>query len=423
MSAILVPSCVIASVCVRSARKKKSKRTWNVEDASVSRVVSSEEIGLGYGLPGQRPGAFNGPYPASFERTPTRPARIGILGCGPIAQHAHLDSVRKAANAELHAICDVAEDLVSRIAEIHRPARTFLDYGEMLADPELDGVVIAASDQFHVPLALKAVEAGKHVLVEKPLGVTIEECEQLAAAAQRARVCLHVGFMKRYDPGITYAKRFIETELGELIQVKAWYCDSAFRYWMTNNLLPVPVESRSARKPATDPKADRRRYLMLAHGSHLVDFARYIGGDIEAIEATLVERSGVFSWASTVHFTAGAVGQLDLTIPVAMDWHEGFTIYGERGGVLAKSYLPWHQRATEVECFSAERAMAFRPLSPDAHFYKLQVEGFAAAVLGEASPNAATVDDGIAAMRAMVATAWSAQRGSRIKLDEVSGGL
>ena len=59
---------------------------------------------------------------------------------------------------------------------------TYTDYDRMLADPEVDAVIVAIADQFHVPMALKAIAAGKHVLVEKPMGVDVEECETLATA-------------------------------------------------------------------------------------------------------------------------------------------------------------------------------------------------------------------------------------------------
>src|SRR5215469_4195452 len=103
--------------------------------------------------------------------------RIGVLGCGPIAQIAHFDACRKARNAELYAVCDVAADLVARVAATHEPRATYTDFDRMLADPQVEAVLLATADQYHVPLALKAVAAGKHVLVEKPLGVTVEECE------------------------------------------------------------------------------------------------------------------------------------------------------------------------------------------------------------------------------------------------------
>jgi predicted dehydrogenase len=97
-----------------------------------------------------------------------RRLRIGLLGRGPISQAAHLDAIRKARNADMYAICDVARDLTSRIAAIYQPDVVYNDFSRMLADPNVDAVVIAAADQFHVPLCNSALDADKHVLIEKP---------------------------------------------------------------------------------------------------------------------------------------------------------------------------------------------------------------------------------------------------------------
>ena len=99
--------------------------------------------------------------------------RVGILGAGPISQAAHLEAVQKAGNCELHALCDRAPDLLETVGATWRPARTFGDLGAMLADPDVDAVIVAIADQFHVDAAMQARDAGKHVLVEKPMGVTV----------------------------------------------------------------------------------------------------------------------------------------------------------------------------------------------------------------------------------------------------------
>src|SRR2546426_5216743 len=97
--------------------------------------------------------------------------RLGILGCGPISQIAHFDAAKKARNVELTAICDLADDLRERMAVLHQPRFVYRDFDEMLDNREIEAVLIGVADQFHVPLALKAINAGKHVLMEKPLGV------------------------------------------------------------------------------------------------------------------------------------------------------------------------------------------------------------------------------------------------------------
>src|SRR5690349_20308500 len=134
--------------------------------------------------------------------------RVGVLGAGPIAQFAHFEACRRARNVELYAICDRATDLVERMATLHNPTTTYNDYAAMLADPQVEAVVIATADAFHVPLTKQAIAAGKHVLVEKPLGVTVEECDELAALVKASGLTLQVGYMKRFDPGLEFVHDF-----------------------------------------------------------------------------------------------------------------------------------------------------------------------------------------------------------------------
>jgi predicted dehydrogenase len=352
-----------------------------------------------------------------------RHLKVGILGCGPISQGAHFEACRKASNAELYAICDVAEDLLERMAVVHAPRVTYTDYKAMLSDPNVEAVIIAVADQFHVSAARGAIEAGKHVLVEKPLGVGVEECEDLRERVLASGLVLQVGTEKRFDPGIAFAHRFIREEMGEMLALKAWYCDSVYRYAMTETLQPISLTSGKARRPGGEPKADRRRYYMLAHGSHLLDTARFLGGEIVSIRARLVEKFGARCWFAEAEFADGSVGHLDLTIAVRMDWHEGFQVYGEYGSVIGKTYNPWYLRSSDVECFSASDGQYHRPLGEDAHFFRLQVEGFAERILRGTPTLGADVDDGLAAVRGMVALARSAESGERILLSEAEGGV
>jgi predicted dehydrogenase len=349
--------------------------------------------------------------------------KVGILGCGPISQAAHFESVVKARNAELHAICDVADDLRERMAATHAPRKAFRDYDEMLADAELDAVVIATSDAFHVPAALAALQAGKHVLCEKPLGISVEEVELLKAAIKSSGKVLQVGHMKRFDAGLQSAKQFIDTEMGELLALKAWYCDSTHRYAMTDAVQPALIKSASARKPKEDPKANLERYYMLAHGCHLLDVARYFGGGITEVDARLRQRFGAYCWFIDVAFGNGAIGHLDLTVAVRMDWHEGFQIYGEKGSIIGKTYNPWYYKSSDVDIFRESTGETTRVLGADGHFYRRQLEGFADVILNSAPMIGANIDDGIASVRGMVAAAQSVRSGKPVKLADATGAV
>jgi predicted dehydrogenase len=352
-----------------------------------------------------------------------RRLKIGVLGCGPIAQAAHFESCAKVRNAELHAICDVAPDLLERMAAMHRPARLYSSYEAMLEDPDVEAVIVATSDCFHVPACSAALAAGKHVLCEKPIGVGVEETEHLREIVRRSGLLLQVGHMKRFDIGLESAKAFIDGEMGEMLALKAWYCDSTHRYAMTDATQPLIITSAHARKPPVDPKADLRRYYMLAHGSHLVDIARYFAGEIVAVEARLSERFGAFCWFVGVEFANGALGHLDLTVAVRMDWHEGFQIYGRNGSVVGKTYNPWYFKTSDVDIFREATGATTRVLGADGHFYRRQLEAFADTILNNAPMRGADIEDGVASVRAMVAIARSAERQRPVRLADVSGDL
>ena len=354
-------------------------------------------------------------------RKDERRLKVGILGAGPIAQFAHLESCVKARNVDLYALCDQADDLLARMATAYGAQKTFTAYDAMLADPELEAVIIATADAWHVPMAIKALEAGKHVLCEKPIGVSVEEVEDLRAVVHRTGRTLQVGHMRRFDIGLQAAKEFIDTDMGQRLALKAWYCDSTHRYTMTDAVQPAPVSSARQKKPGGNPKADLRRYYMLAHGSHLVDTARFLCGELTEVRARLSERFGAYCWFVETSFADGTLGHLDLTVAVRMDWYEGFALYGEQGSVLARTYNPWYYRSSDVEIFHERDATTRRPLGADGHFYRRQLEGFADSVLLAVPQTGATVEDGLASIRALAAIAESARTGKAVAVPTMTG--
>lgn len=347
--------------------------------------------------------------------------KIGILGCGPISQAAHFESCVKAVNAELYAICDNADDLRERMSAMWAPAVAYADYQQMLDDPSVEAVIIATTDAFHVPLALMALRAGKHVLCEKPLGVTVEECEELSQAVKTSGKVFQVGHMKRFDGGIQAARNFIRHEMGALIAYKGWYGDNSHRYTVTDAVQPRIIASAAKRKPPIDPKADLQRYYLLAHGSHLVDTAHFLAGQITELDARVIQRGGVHCWFMDVAFDNGALGHLDLSVGVHMDWHEGFQIYGENGSVLGKTYNPWLFKSSDVDIFHENNATWTRPLAADGHFYRRQVEAFADTILNDSPMTAATAGEGLEVVRALAAIQESVRTGKPVNVANARG--
>jgi predicted dehydrogenase len=127
--------------------------------------------------------------------------RIGVIGAGKFGT-VHLDAFRQLQYTGVAELVAVAESNSERAEEVRAEygCAVFSDYRDMLEQAELDGVTVATPDHLHREMAVAVANAGKHVLVEKPLDVTVEGCEAMIQAAADAGVMLMVDFHKRYDP-------------------------------------------------------------------------------------------------------------------------------------------------------------------------------------------------------------------------------
>ena len=346
---------------------------------------------------------------------------IGVLGAGQIAQAAHFESCTKGYNTELIAICDVSEDLCNRMAITHGAKKTFKDYEKMISDPEVDAIIIAVADALHIPMSIKALQAGKHVLCEKPIGLSLDESLKLKDIINKSKKVFQIGHMKRFDMGIQAAKNFIENEIEEIFALKAWYCDSTYRYAVTDAVQPLIIKSKNSLKNSIDPKKNLKKYYMLAHGSHLIDLANYLVGEIVAVRARLSKKK-IMCWFIDIEFANGSLGHLDLTIAVRMDWHEGFQVYGKNGSILGKIYNPWLYKTSDVDIFREKESTTFRVLGEDGHFYRRQLESFADAILNDSEIKGATIDDGISNIKTMIAIEKSIQKDNWIRLDTIHTG-
>jgi predicted dehydrogenase len=120
----------------------------------------------------------------------------------------------------LAALCDLDETLRERYDARYPSARAYADYNELLADESIDGVVIATPVPTHYALAKRALEAGKHALVEKPPAMRAAEMEELVALAEESSLVLMPGHLLLYHPGVRKLKELIETrELGDVLCV------------------------------------------------------------------------------------------------------------------------------------------------------------------------------------------------------------
>ena len=144
-----------------------------------------------------------------------RPLRVGVVGLGYWGPNL-ARNLAALPGAELRWICDAAEPSLERWSRAFPGARAASEIEQLLADPELDALVIATHVPTHGELAQRALEAGKHCFVEKPLAQSVEEAEQVADAARASDRVLMVGHLLEYHPGVEKLKELMDAgELGE----------------------------------------------------------------------------------------------------------------------------------------------------------------------------------------------------------------
>jgi len=150
--------------------------------------------------------------------------KVGVIGCGAIANHKHLPALKKIPEARLAAFCDIFEDRAYKAAkEYGMPgAKTYVDYKDLLTDPSIDVVHVCTPNKSHSFISVDALNAGKHVLCEKPMAKSYAEAQKMLEAAKSSGKLLSIGYQNRYRADSQYLKKACERgDLGEIYFAKA----------------------------------------------------------------------------------------------------------------------------------------------------------------------------------------------------------
>ncbi|MEK3725662.1 Gfo/Idh/MocA family protein [Paenibacillus sp. FSL H8-0034] len=150
--------------------------------------------------------------------------QVAIIGCGGIANGKHLPSLSKIDQVEIVAFCDLIVERAEQAADKygHPGAKVFDDYRELLANPSIDVVHICTPNDSHAEISIAALEAGKHVMCEKPMAKTAADARRMAEAAKRTGKKLTIGYNNRFRADSQYLKKVVEEgELGHIYLAKA----------------------------------------------------------------------------------------------------------------------------------------------------------------------------------------------------------
>ncbi len=145
------------------------------------------------------------------------PVRIGVIGSGGIGG-SHLGAIDAVEGCAVVACCDIVEEVARRVGE-ERGIPWFVDYQDLLALEAVEAVAVCTPHYLHRPMAVAAAQAGKHVICEKPMAMSVRECDDMIGAAERAGVTLAVIHQTSATPSMQLARRLLEAgELGDLWQ-------------------------------------------------------------------------------------------------------------------------------------------------------------------------------------------------------------
>jgi predicted dehydrogenase len=341
----------------------------------------------------------------------TEPVRVALIGCGRIAQVAHLPALEKANGIQLVAVSDPSEDVRRAVARRYGVPQAYEDHSQVLADELIEAVLVAAPDRFHYPIGAAALSAGKHVLVEKPLASTVDESEKLVDLVEQTGSVLQVGAMKRHDPGLQYARKFLNERLGGVRSFNAWYRIGDLRPGMEATLFPRLYADSTAYQAEIAIKADRRRYLLATHGAHVFDTLRYLLGEVTSVVARHRAYGQDQLWQLLLTTTSGAIGTVSIAVDVPGAPNEGIEVFGSAGAIKLDIPFPFYRLASTVRAYSGGETIM--PAFTDGDAYRRQAEAFAR-VIREGGRPTPDVHDGLAALRLIEATATAVERGQEV---------
>ena len=134
--------------------------------------------------------------------------KVGVIGCGAIAQRRHITEYADNSQVEIVAVCDINEERVNEVAEQYN-AKAYTNYEELLNDADIDAISVCLPNYLHAEVSIAALNKGKHVLCEKPMATSKEEAEAMIQAAEASGKKLMIGHNQRFVPSHEKAREII----------------------------------------------------------------------------------------------------------------------------------------------------------------------------------------------------------------------
>lgn len=304
--------------------------------------------------------------------------KIGVVGAGAIAEMAHIANYTKLDNVELVGITDINRERAEQVAAKYGIRVVYTDEAEMFADKHIDGVSICTPNKLHASQAIAAMKAGKHVLVEKPMCVNLQEADDMIRTVEKTGKVLMVSFTHRFFSHNQYVKKQLEQGvIGKPLSFRIRFAHLG------------PYTSWSAKSGWFFNKAMSGGGALLDMGIHALDLLRYFGGEIKSIQgrvATLKHDIDAEDYATAlVKFESGAFGHME-TGWYSHSGFSGYEIYGTEGTVICDYKTVRILREVDGDKQWVERSAAWDSWVPE-------LQCFVDAIVGGSLPHS-TAEDG-----------------------------
>ncbi len=291
----------------------------------------------------------------------------GVIGPGFVATRAVIPALQRIPQARVLAVASQHRERGRAVAQQFGIERTYDTYQHLLNDPDIDAVYIALPNHLHCEWTLQAARAGKHVLCEKPLATTVQECQEMIAACQEAGVYLMEAVMYRFHPRMQHLKRLlVDGKLGELRFI---HCAFSF--------------------PLADGENYRnfRRYgggALLDVGSYCVNAARWLAGaepqTVQGITRYRTHGEIDVATSALLQFSEKVMGHIQCSFDAAE--HQVIEVIGSTGSVTAPlAFTAWQDDTTilMIQQGSHVQRQIFAPTDP----YQAMAAHFTECVLGQ----------------------------------------
>jgi myo-inositol 2-dehydrogenase / D-chiro-inositol 1-dehydrogenase len=345
--------------------------------------------------------------------------RVGIVGCGRVTETRHLPALRYLEGAEVAALADISVDRLNKVADLFHIKPRYDDYQRLLEDPSIDAVAVCVPAQFHVEISLAALDGGKHVFIEKPLALRLDDCDLLTQRAKRSSSKVMVGFNLRWHRLVRQAREMIQQ--GHLARV---------------DLMRTVLTSYQDAVPQWRQYRERGGGVLFELAVHHFDLWRFLlRSEVEEVSASTLCGLWEDEAATVTARMANGVLVTSVFAERTSESHE-LEIYGQAGRLKVSCY-----DFDGLECFSTtgfsgdirnrlrriastvkELPRAIRSMGRGGDFiasYRAEWSHFSDAIRRNI-PIECTIEDGVQALRVVLAAARSASTNQPVNLSGIT---